>query len=63
MKNGFAGKTNWNYLDTVGFTPGLGAPSTDILNTGNMFGKTWIPAECDVSIRPGWFGTRMKMIK
>ena len=54
-ENGFAGKTNWNYLDTVGFTPGLGAPSTDILNTGKMFGKTWIPAECDVSIRPGWF--------
>src|SRR5215204_7704257 len=54
-ENGIAGKTNWNYLDTVGFTPGLGAPSTDILNTGNMFGKTWIPAECDVSIRPGWF--------
>ena len=54
-EKGIAGKTNWNYLDTVGFTPGLGAPSTDILNTGNMFGKTWIPAECDVSIRPGWF--------
>jgi len=54
-ENGFAGKTNWNYLDTVGFTPGLGAPSTDVLNTGKMFGKTWIPAECDVSIRPGWF--------
>src|SRR5258705_11419545 len=54
-ENGIAGKTNWNYLDTAGFTPGLGAPSTDILNTGNIFGKTWIPAECDVSIRPGWF--------
>jgi alpha-L-fucosidase len=25
------------------------------LNTGNKFGKAWIPAECDVSIRPGWF--------
>jgi alpha-L-fucosidase len=54
-ENGIAGKTNWNYLDTVGFTPGAGAPSTDILNSGNMLGKAWIPAECDVSIRPGWF--------
>src|SRR5678810_1030260 len=33
-EKGVAGKTNWNYLDTVGFTPGLGAPSTDLLNTG-----------------------------
>ena len=54
-ENGIAGKTNWNCLDTVGFTPGAGAPSTDILNAGNMLGKAWIPAECDVSIRPGWF--------
>ena len=54
-ENGIAGKTNWNYLDTVGFTPGAGAPSVDVLNSGNINGKTWIPAECDVSIRPGWF--------
>src|SRR5678815_5546311 len=54
-EKGIAGKTNWNYLDTVGFTPGLGAPPTDTLNTGNALGKTWIPSECDVSIRPGWF--------
>ena len=54
-ENGIAGKTNWNYLDTAGFTPGAGAPSTDTLNSGNYNGKNWIPAECDVSIRPGWF--------
>jgi alpha-L-fucosidase len=54
-ESGFAGKTNWNYLDTVGYTPGEGAPPLDTLMTGNAFGKAWIPAECDVSIRPGWF--------
>src|SRR4030095_13258682 len=54
-ERGIAGKTNWNYLDTIGFARGHGAPPTDTLNTGNAFGKAWIPAECDVSIRPGWF--------
>lgn len=54
-EQGFAGETNWNTLDTTGFTPGAGAPSTDVLNKGNMNGEAWIPAECDVSIRPGWF--------
>lgn len=54
-EKGIAGKTNWNYLDTVGFTPGLGAPTVEVLNEGNINGKAWIPAECDVSIRPGWF--------
>src|SRR5204862_3088432 len=48
-------KTNWNLLDTAGFTRGIGAPPTDTLNSGNYNGNTWIPAECDVSIRPGWF--------
>ena len=54
-EEGIAGKTNWNTLDTAGFTRGAGAPSQDTLNTGNSYGKNWIPAECDVSIRPGWF--------
>ena len=52
---GFAGKTNWNTLDTAGFTRGAGAPPQDTLNSGNINGANWIPAECDVSIRPGWF--------
>jgi alpha-L-fucosidase len=54
-EKGIASETNWNTLDTVGFTPGVGAPPTDTLATGNFHGKAWIPAECDVSIRPGWF--------
>lgn len=54
-EKGIAGTTNWNTLNIQGFTPGLGAPSTDTLNTGNKHGTHWIPAECDVSIRPGWF--------
>src|SRR5678816_1960164 len=54
-EKGIAGETNWNLLDTAGFTPGAGAPPVDTLNHGNLNGKNWIPAECDVSIRPGWF--------
>jgi alpha-L-fucosidase len=54
-ENGFAGDPNWNLLDTAGFTRGAGAPQQDTLNHGNVNGKNWIPAECDVSIRPGWF--------
>ncbi|MBK6378500.1 MAG: alpha-L-fucosidase [Chitinophagaceae bacterium] len=54
-EEGYAGKTNWNTLDTAGFTRGAGGPPQETLNTGNANGKNWIPAECDVSIRPGWF--------
>jgi alpha-L-fucosidase len=54
-EKGFAGDPNWDLLDTAGFTRGAGAPSTDTLNHGNVNGRNWIPAECDVSIRPGWF--------
>ena len=54
-ENGIAGDPNWNTLDTTGFVRGAGGPSTDTLNHGNVNGKNWIPEECDVSIRPGWF--------
>lgn len=59
-ENGIAGDPNWNFLDTAGYKRGLGAPSTDTLNHGNYNGKHWLPAECDVSIRPGWFYHRQE---
>ena len=54
-ENGIAGDPNWNLLDTASFARGEGAPPTDTLNHGNENGKNWMPTECDVSIRPGWF--------
>ena len=52
---GVAGETNWNLLDTAGFGRGATSPPVDTLNRGNENGALWIPAETDVSIRPGWF--------
>jgi len=54
-EQGVAGETNWSRINTDGFTPGKGAPATEILNSGQSQGKYWIPGEADVSIRPGWF--------
>lgn len=54
-ESGIAGETNWCTLDTAGYGRGATAPPVDTLQQGNYDGKLWIPAECDVSIRPGWF--------
>lgn len=54
-ERGVAGETNWSTMNIEGFEPGHGAPPTEILNSGEMAGKAWVPAETDVSIRPGWF--------
>lgn len=62
-EKGIAGQTNWNTLDTAGFTRGIGSPVVDTLNIGNINGKNWIPAECDVSIRPGWFWHENENVK
>ena len=54
-ENGYAGETNWSTLNTDGFGVGKDAPKPEVLNQGNRNGSKWIPAEADVSIRPGWF--------
>lgn len=54
-EEGKCGRTCWSRLDVKGCEPGKKAPSQDTLNAGNYNGTCWIPAETDVSIRPGWF--------
>ena len=34
--------------------PGMGIPQT-LLGSGTRDGRQWVPAEADVSIRPGWY--------
>ena len=50
---GFAGETNWSILRKAEFAPGHGDGYA--LNHGQEDGTDWLPAEVDVSIRPGWF--------
>jgi alpha-L-fucosidase len=52
-EKGFAGETNWSTRDNEGAFPGFADEKA--LNVGDETGTSWIPAECDVSIRPGWF--------
>jgi alpha-L-fucosidase len=54
-ENGFAGATCWSMLSPGGHTPGANAPPVRELNEGSQDGSHWIAAECDVSIRPGWY--------
>jgi alpha-L-fucosidase len=52
-EKGNAGDTCWSTINTEGMSPGVADPK--YLNKGDENGKKWIPAETDVSIRPGWF--------
>lgn len=52
-ESGFAGETCWATLRRDEFFPGT--PNSAPLTAGQEDGAYWVPAECDVSIRPGWF--------
>ena len=70
-ESGIAGDPCWSTLTTTSLYPGFGgdnwatdfepdmvkawASDQEMLNQGDRNGTSWLPAECDVSIRPGWF--------
>ena len=51
-EQGMAGEPCWATMKSAGRWPG--GPSEG-LNNGERPGDVWLPGECDVSIRPGWF--------
>jgi alpha-L-fucosidase len=52
-ESGFAAPTCWSTLNRDLFVPGTELSAQ--LTEGHEGGTHWVPAECDVSIRPGWF--------
>ncbi len=57
-ERGYANETCWETYDPVGPDGGPPAPGhtrDKDGQTGTRNGSRWLPPECDVSIRPGWF--------
>ncbi len=52
-ETGIAGETNWSTINKDSLS--IGGSDMAYLNTGDPNGTHWIPGECDVSLRPGWF--------
>lgn len=57
-ERGIAGDPCWATYDPVGAHGGPASPGNVREResaAGHRHGRKWLPAECDVSIRPGWF--------
>jgi alpha-L-fucosidase len=58
-EKGFAGETCWATFTPKGreveSKPGIGDSRYEEGETGHRDGKFWMPAECDVPLRKGWF--------
>jgi alpha-L-fucosidase len=52
-ESGLGSPTNWSLLKREEMYPG--GDFASILGAGHEDGNYWVPAEVDVSIRPGWF--------
>jgi len=53
-ESGYINSSNWHTITPDTLYAGKGGIN-ELLNTGSEDGTHWIPAEVDVSIRPGWF--------
>lgn len=58
-EKGFAAETSWSTFtpkgEKEGAQPALGASRYEEAPGGNRNGRYWIPAECDVPLRSGWY--------
>ena len=58
-ESGFAGETSWATFTPVpanGMNEAIpGNLNHEVNPFGTRGGKNWVPAECDVPLRPGWF--------
>jgi len=57
-EEGHAPETSWSTItlkSTDGRPPMPGFASTENLGSGNRGGKSWVPFEADVPLRPDWF--------
>lgn len=58
-EGGHAGETSWAtytpHAPDAGKTPGNGYTKDFEGTSGQRDGEFWMPAECDVPLRPGWF--------
>jgi alpha-L-fucosidase len=65
-EEGIAGDPCWAAYDPVGEDGGVASPGNVRAKdsvTGTRWGSQWMPAECDVSIRPGWFWRKSENAK
>ncbi|MCO5580438.1 hypothetical protein L7F22_034304 [Adiantum nelumboides] len=53
-EKGFCAPTCWSLFNASHAQIGSGA-NPKLLNSGDPHGMNWVPPECDVSIRAGWF--------
>ena len=52
-EQGHAGETCWSMMNKAHVR--IGGADVSYLNSGDAKGPDWVPGECDVSIRKGWF--------
>jgi hypothetical protein len=52
-ERGEGGATSWAFIDRARYVPGTDL--SKVLTEGFRNAPDWVPPECDVSIRPGWF--------